>query len=154
MAEANFEVASDRMFEWREDTLSGQPPTLYPLGTGRREEIEVGPGQVLLLGGAPGSGKTAFAIQGVLDALRRCLDLRVVVCSVEMPLATLLDRQLARVSGVPLTLIRHRQLGREHDERIDRAMATLEPLLKRFAMVKPPSTSKTPRRVRTRSSRK
>jgi replicative DNA helicase len=55
-----------------------------------------------------------------------------------MPLATLLDRQLARVSGVPLTLIRHRQLGREHDERIDRAMATLEPLLKRFAMVKPP----------------
>jgi replicative DNA helicase len=95
MAEANFEVTSDRLSEWREDSLSGKPPTLYPLGTGRLGEIEVGPGQILLPGGAPGSGKTAFAVQGVLDALRQCEDLRVVGCSIEMPPATLLDRQLA-----------------------------------------------------------
>ena len=47
---------------------------------------------VTLLGGAPGAGKTAFAMQLVTDALRLTPALRALVCNVEMPARVLLDR--------------------------------------------------------------
>jgi replicative DNA helicase len=93
---------------------------------------------VLLLGGAPGAGKTAFTMQAVVDALRLTPELRAVVCNVEMGPAALLDRQLARLSGIDLSLICHRRLDAEHADRIDRAMNTLEPLAERLAFVHPP----------------
>ena len=77
-------------------------------------------------------------MQAVVDALRLTPDLRAVVCNVEMPPAVLLDRQLARLSGIDLTLIRHRRLGAEHADRIDQALHTLEPLADRLAFVRPP----------------
>src|SRR5262245_8083959 len=52
--------------------------------------------------------------------------------------AVLLDRQLARLSGIDLSLIRHRRLGAEHADRIDQALATLEPLAERLVFVRPP----------------
>src|SRR5262245_43393012 len=70
MPEARFQWAADVLAGWRENVLTGTPPTLYPVGTGELERIEVGPGLVTLLGGAPGAGKTAFAMQAVVDALR------------------------------------------------------------------------------------
>src|SRR5262249_39752112 len=123
---------------WRDDVLSGKPPVLWRLGTGELARIECGPGAVLLLGGAPGAGKTAFAMQTVTDALRLTSDLRAVVCNVEMTPAALLDRQLARLSGIDLPVIRHRRLGAEHADRIDQALHTLEPLAERLAFCQPP----------------
>jgi replicative DNA helicase len=70
--------------------------------------------------------------------LRPTPDLRAVVCNVEMAPAALLDRQLARLSGIDLTPIRHRRLGAEHADRIDQALHTLEPLAERLAFVRPP----------------
>src|SRR5262249_17188723 len=64
--------------------------------------------------------------------------LRAVVCNVEMPPDVLLDRQLARLSGIDLRAIRYRQLGGEHADRIDQALSTLEPLAERLAFVRPP----------------
>src|SRR5437868_14961551 len=125
-SKANYEVAAGLVASWRDDVLSGKQPILYPVGTGELARIEVGPGLVTLLGGAPGAGKTAFAMQAVVDALRLTKALRVCVCSVEMPPAVLLDRQLARLSGVDLSLIRHRKLGKEHGERIGQGIATLD----------------------------
>jgi replicative DNA helicase len=93
---------------------------------------------VTLLGGAPGAGKTAFSMQCVIDALRQTPDLRAVVCNVEMSPRVLLDRQLARLSGVSASLIRHRRLGADHSDRIDQGMATLDPLADRFAFVRSP----------------
>ena len=60
------------------------------------------------------------------------------ICNVEMASSALLDRQLARLSGIRLDLIRTRQFGAEHGERIDRAIATLEPLADRLAFCRPP----------------
>src|SRR5690348_17058958 len=125
---AHFQSAGDVLAGWRDDVLSGKPPALFPLGTGDLARIECGPGAVLLLGGAPGAGKTAFTMQAAVDALRLTPDLRAVVCNVEMGPAALLDRQLARLSGIDLTLIRYRRLGAEHADRIDQALHTLEPL--------------------------
>ena len=72
------------------------------------------------------------------DALRLTPTLRAVVCNVEMPPAVLLDRQLARLSGVDARLIRYRRLDGSHADRIDQAMNTLDALADRLAFVAPP----------------
>jgi replicative DNA helicase len=138
MADARYRCAADVMADWRDDVLSGTPPALYPIGAGDLARVEIGPGLVALIGGAPGAGKTAFVMQAVVDALRLSPDLRAVVCNVEMSPGILLDRQLARLSGVDLSEIRHRRLGPEHADRIDQALSTLEPLAERLAFVAPP----------------
>lgn len=136
----NFQAASDVLHGWRDDVLSGKPPTFYLIGDGELSRIEIGPGLVTLLGGAPGAGKTAFVMQAVVDALRLTPELRAVVCNIEMPPGVLLDRQLARLSGVDLTTIRYRRLTEEHAERIDAGLATLDETAERLAFVRPPFT--------------
>jgi replicative DNA helicase len=138
MSDARFVCAADALATWRDDVLSGKPPVLYPCGAGDLARVEIGPGLVMLLGGAPGAGKTAFAMQLLFDALRLTPDLRALVANCEMPPAVLLDRQLARLSGIDATLIRHRRLDAAHADRIDQAMHTLEPLADRLAFLRPP----------------
>ena len=100
-AKANFQSAADCFDGWRDDVLTGNPPTFYPIASaGGLARIEIGPGLVTLFGGAPGAGKTAFTMQGAIDALRLTPTLKALVCNVEMPAAVLLDRQLARLSGI------------------------------------------------------
>src|SRR5437588_3260140 len=105
--DASFVAGSDALAGWRDDVLSGKPPVLFPVGGGELARVEIGPGLVSLLGGAPGAGKTAFTMQAVVDALRLTPTLRAVVCNVEMGPPMLLDRQLARLSGIDGSLIRH-----------------------------------------------
>jgi replicative DNA helicase len=85
--------------------LSGKPPTLYPASEGSLSRIEIGPELVALLGGPPGVGKTALTMQLVVDALRLTPAVKALVANVEMPPPALLDRQLARLSGVDLRTI-------------------------------------------------
>jgi replicative DNA helicase len=136
--DASFVCAADALAGWRDDVLSGEPPLVYPAGTGELARLEIGPGLVTLLGGAPGAAKTAFSMQLLVDALRLTNTLRAVVCNVEMGPGILLDRQLSRLSGIDLTLIRYRRLGAEHGDRLDQAMHTLESLAERLAFVRPP----------------
>lgn len=138
IAKPAFDVAADVLADWQDNVLSGKAPVMYPLGVGELGRIEVGPGLVTLIGGAPGAGKTAFSMQIVVDALRLTPSLRALVCNVEMAPAVLLDRQLARLSGVDLTTIRYRQIKTEHAERIDAGIATLDAVADRLCFVKPP----------------
>ena len=135
---ANFTSAADTFDGWADDVLTGSGPVLWPVGSGELARIEIGPGLVVLIGGAPGAGKSAFAMQLVVDALRLTPDLRVLVCSIEMPPNVLLDRQLARLSGINLKTIRYRDFHAEHADRLDQAIHTLEPLGERLAFVRPP----------------
>ena len=138
MTTANFATADDLLDAWRDDVLSGTPPILFPVGAGELARIEIGPGLVTLLGGAPGAGKTAFVMQCVVDALRLTTSLRVLACNVEMPPGVLLDRQLARLSGIDLDTIRHRRFDGSHADRLDQASNTLAALGERLAFVRPP----------------
>jgi replicative DNA helicase len=138
MSEAHFRTAADVFASWRDDMLTGTAPTLYPIGTGELSRVEIGPGLVTLFGGAPGVGKTAFTTQAVVDALRLTPTLRAVICNVEMAPAVLLDRQLARLSGIDAKLIRYRRLDSPHKDRIDLALNTLDDLADRLAFVSPP----------------
>jgi replicative DNA helicase len=140
MPDARYQSAADALAPWRDDLWAGTPPQLYPVGAGELARLDIGPGLVSLIGGAPGTGKTGLVMQCVLDALRLTPSLRVVVCNVEMPPAVLLERQLARLSGVDLSLIRHRRLGADHAERIGQGLATLEALGDRLCFVRSPFT--------------
>ncbi len=135
---ANFQPAADCFDGWKDDVLTGTPPTLYPIGSGELARIEIGPKLVTLIGGGPGAGKTAFVMQAAIDALRLTPTLRVLVCNIEMPVGVLLDRQLGRLSGVDVTTIRYRRFAAEHADRLDQAMNTLEGLADRLAFVRPP----------------
>lgn len=135
---ANFQTAADVFDGWRDDVLTGEPPTLYPVGTGELARIEMGPKLVTLIGGAPGAGKTAFTMQCVVDALRLNDSLRVLVCNIEMPPAVLLDRQLARLSGIDAKAIRYRRLDGSHADRLDQAINTLEHVAERLCFLRPP----------------
>jgi replicative DNA helicase len=139
MSKAKFVTASDVMENWRDDVLTGTPPTFYPLAeTGALSRIEVGPKLITLIGGAPGSGKTAFVMQCVIDALRLSPTLRAVVCNIEMPPTVLLDRQLSRLAGVPLDAIRYRTISESQAERIDAGLSTIECFADRLCFVRPP----------------
>jgi replicative DNA helicase len=137
-AGASFVCAADALAGLREGLLSGKAPVLYRVGQGELEHFEIGPGQVAGVAGAPGDGKTALAMQLVVDALRFNHDLRAVVCNVEMTPEELLSRQLARLSGTHLTTIRHRRLGAEHQLPLQRGLATLEAVAGRLAFVPSP----------------
>lgn len=138
MTQANFVTIEDMIDRWRDDVLTGHGPTIYPVGSGELSELQIGPGQVWLLGGAPGAGKTAFTMQLVTDGLRLTPDLRAVVCNVEMGANVLMDRQLARMSGIDLDSIRYRRFDERHADRLDRALNTLATIGDRLAFVRPP----------------
>lgn len=138
---AKFITASDAFATWKSDILSGKSPTFYRIAErGPLSKLEIGPKLVTLFGGAPGAGKTAFVCQAVVDAMRLDENLRAVVCNVEMGPDVLLDRQLSRLSGVPLTNIRHRNLGSEHADRIAIGFEAIESINPRLCFVRPPFT--------------
>jgi replicative DNA helicase len=138
MSEARYQSAADLLDPWRDDVLSGKPPTLYPVGTGELARIDIGPGLVTLIGGAPGAGKTALTLQWALDALSATASLKALILNVEMSPSTLLDRQLARLAGIDCSLIRHRRLTAEHAGPIERGVEALEGIADRLAFVRPP----------------
>ncbi len=113
---ANYVPAADLIAGWRADLEAGTPPTLYLLADPGNPlaGIEVGPGLVSLWGGPPGVGKTAPVMQLVVDALRLVPTLTALVANVEMSPGALLDRQLARLSGIDLKTVRHRRFSAKH----------------------------------------
>jgi replicative DNA helicase len=120
---------------WRDDVLTGTGPVVLPHTL---PVPEISPGHVVLLGGAPGAGKTALVMQCVVEALRHTGTLRALVANVEMSPAALLDRQLARLSGIEAEAIRHRRFTAEHADRLDAGLATVESFADRLAFLEPP----------------
>ena len=74
-------------------------------------------------------------MQALIDGLRLTPDLRACICNVEMPPEELLDRQLARLSGIDATTIRYRRCNASHADRLQSAFDTLESVVERFSFV-------------------
>lgn len=136
----NYTTGSDALDAYRESLYSGAAPRLYSIGAGELSRFEIGPGLVCMVGGIPGGGKTAFVAQATIDALRSTPDLRALIANVEMSNTALLDRQVARLSGVSLDVIRHRKLDESHAGRIDAALTTLDAIAARLAFLNQPYT--------------
>lgn len=129
-------LAGDDLFgRWQADVRSGAGPVLYQHGF---PYPEVGPGLVTLIGGAPGKGKTTFTGSMSTEMLRFHPDLRVLHANCEMSPEALLNRQLARLSGIDAEAIRHRRLGPEHEERLATGLATLEGIIDRLGFMTAP----------------
>lgn len=120
---------------WRGDVLTGSGPIVYKHTLPRPE---ISPGLVDIVGGAPGAGKTALTMQAVVEALRHDPTLRALVANCEMAPSALLDRQLARLSGIEAEVIRHRRFTEEHAERLATGLATLEAVADRIAFLESP----------------
>jgi len=129
---------ADRLDVWRGALLSGEPPRRFRVGDGDLSRLEIGPGLMTLIGGAPGAGKTALVMQMAVDALRNDPDLRALVANVEMSPEALFERQLARLSGIPLDVIRYRRLTAEHAGRLDYGLGELASIGGRLAFVNTP----------------
>lgn len=137
-SKARFTPGADAFHYWRDCVHTGSADPTYPAGDGAFAEFPIAPKRVTLLGGAPGQGKTALSMQLTIDALRLNPALRACVCNVEMGVEALLDRQLARISGVDLTTINGRQFTAEHSARIDAGMTAIEQVADRLCFVSAP----------------
>lgn len=147
---AIFLPAADAIATWRDDVLSGNKPPRWSIGDEFDGAVELGPGMVVLLGGTPVAGKTALAMQWVIDALRIDETLRVLVCNVESSANFLLDRQLGRLSGIPLDLIRDRALTKTHGERLNDAFEIFKSVVDRLTFLQSPLTCQILRQQPTR----
>ena len=102
------------------------------------KSLEVGPGLIAIIGGAPGQGKTALVMQMVFEMLRLNPTLRACVCNVELAPATLLDRELSWQAAVNAQMIRHRSYGQREAIAIAEAMDRIESVMGRIAFVQSP----------------
>lgn len=124
---------------WWNEVTDDDPPPTWSSGDPIFENIEVGPGRIILVAGPPGGGKTALIGQWTTDLLRACPDLRVFVANVEMPPQALLTRQLSRLSGVPLSAIRRRQAD---PDKLTEASGVIRSTLDRLAFADDPRSLK------------
>jgi replicative DNA helicase len=124
---------------WKASLLDAKPTPRFNVGPAF-DHIEVAPGRILLVGGAPGAGKSALIMQWVFDGLALNPELRAVVCNVEMAPSRLLDRQLARLSGVPLTTIRRREIADDQRDQIGKGLSRIGQVVPRLGFVKAPYT--------------
>ncbi|MBA4106072.1 MAG: hypothetical protein C0485_09960 [Pirellula sp.] len=110
-----------------------------PYGSKLRE-VKVGAGQVVLIGAVAGNGKTALALQLVVDALRdpNQTQLKALVANVEMSPEALLTRQLARLSGVGHAWLLHRDYDESATSRIREALDELRAVMPRLELMGPP----------------
>jgi len=139
MPDPSFISGADLFGDWSKSVFDATPPPTWKIGT-TFDHVEIAPGRVVLIGGAPGSGKTALISQWTFDGLTLNPKLRVVAANVEMSPSRLLDRQLARLSGVPLTTIRRHQVVPEDVEKIRKAMTRISQVGPRLGFVKAPYT--------------
>lgn len=132
-------VTGKALFDaWHGEVISKTPPPTWASVDPVFEPFEIGPNRIILLGGAPGSGKTALLCQWVFGLLANNPDLRVLIGNVEMPPHALLNRQLARLSGVPLTTIHKREVEPADEIKLRAAFEGMRPLIDRLAFATDP----------------
>lgn len=101
--------------------------------------VELYAGGVTIIGAPPGAGKTALVMQFLFDQAARDETFRALVCNVEMPPRDLLDRQLARLAGVPYGKVRNRDWRPADDRDID-AATEIERVIPQIRIIAPPFT--------------
>jgi replicative DNA helicase len=114
---------------WWDHVTATEPPALWSAADPVFESIEIAPGRIVLLGGGPFVGKTALLLQWIIGILINNSNLHVIVANVEMTPFDLLDRQLARLSGVALSAIYRRKLDSDELRRLASARDILRPLI-------------------------
>lgn len=137
-SDAGFLRVSDALGGWWDAVKRGEKPVRWPVGPGDWRSVSIGPGRVVLLGGAPNTGKSALVLQWTVDALLMTDDLRCLLANVEMPVDVLIDRIVARLAEVDVTAIHERDLTDLQAEAVMDAVERLEGIGDRLAFLRPP----------------
>lgn len=111
--------------ELRYDFYHGLAPVEYAIANEPWGTLALRPGDVLGLAAPPGMGKTSLVSQLTDNALRLNASAVCLHVNVEMLPATLIERKMANLSGVPYADIASRQGLLGHQRQIDPAFATL-----------------------------
>ena len=133
----NLTTGADLFGTWLADVETGTPPPRFVLAA-PFAALDVRPGRLILLGGGPGSGKTAALLQAGIDLLRLNEGVRLLFANVEMSPLMLAERIVSRVSAVPLTAIADRTLTAHELERVRIAVGGLAPIAGRLAFMGTP----------------
>jgi replicative DNA helicase len=132
-----FTTGTDLLGSWLADVARGEPPARFRMSS-PFAGLDVRPGRLVLFGGPPGGGKTAFLMQAGVDLLRLNDTARLLVANVEMAPALLLERVASRLSGVPLSAVGDRTLTPDQLDRVRAAAAGLGPVATRLAFLSAP----------------
>lgn len=139
------EDGSSKMFaSWEKSIINREAPTRFrwaPYGS-RLGSLAIGEKQVVIIGAPPAGGKTILAGQIMFDALRADGQdhLKALNANVETPPQTLLDRQLARLTGIGHNFIQHRDYAAEALPRVRAGIEELRDLIPRIDFMAPPFT--------------
>lgn|GEM_PF-2867591 len=121
----------------RKNLRDGTAPIMYAVATEPWGTFAFRPGQMLAIAAQPGIGKTAFIVQAVVDALRLHPEATCLMVNVEMEPATLIERQIARLTGIDLSDITMRRNLTFRQREIDAAFVTLDALSDRLFFMEP-----------------
>lgn len=132
-----FTTGADLFGSWFADVERGEPPVRFKL-LEPFAALDVRPGRLILLGGAPGGGKTAAILQIGIDLLRTNPAAKLLVANVEMVPALLVERVVSRLSAVPLTAIGDRTQTADELARIRRTVNSLVTVGERLAFLNAP----------------
>jgi hypothetical protein len=107
----SFVSGADLLGTWWADVTTGPPPVRYTLPA-PFDSLDARPGRLThpVRRSRRVRGKTAALLQLGVDLLRLNPTARLLIANVEMPPVLLLERIIARLSGVPLTNITDRLL--------------------------------------------
>ena len=133
----NLTTGAELFGAWLANVETGTPPIRYQLAA-PFASLDVRPGRLILLGGPPGTGKTAALLQAGIDLLRLNDGARLLVANVEMPAMLLAERIVSRLAAVPLTAIADRTLTPDQRDRVQMAVDALGPIAGRLAFLGPP----------------
>lgn len=95
----------------------GEIPKPFTL-SGAFHGLELGPGEITVLGGTPGIGKTAAAMQIVSELRRNHPDLPICIANAESSFDSMLMREIGREMTIPSSKIRRSDLTDEEKAKV------------------------------------
>lgn len=111
------------------ELMSGKPPATFAGGV-----IAIRPGELTIIGGAPGSGKSMMAMQLIYDCLLHNESLYALVLSTEMGAQETFERLLSRCSNVSYQRIIDRDI-KGVENRLTDARGEMAPILQRLRFI-------------------
>lgn len=129
----------DLFSDWDNYIQDPTPPVRYQVGKDGFEKIYLAPGRLLAIGGPPGISKTSLVCCMTFNALHYDKTLKAIICNTEVPPQVMLNRELARVSTVPLTAIQQKTYfeNSEWVEKVNRGRATIQKIIDRVRFMRP-----------------
>jgi replicative DNA helicase len=131
-------LGADVFDSWRQRVLSGKRDPCWPSKDPIFDHVKTGAGRIVLLAGPPGAGKTALLNQWVMSLLEGTPTLKVLLANVEMSPERLLNRQLSRVSEVPLSVINKGSASADQRILLGLAFSEIEQVMDRLAFASCP----------------